>query len=95
MPSGVAGRYDFVLLDKEQNPYYLIEFDGEQHFKPIEYFGGEKSYKKLSIHDKIKNQYALSHNLPLVRIPYYELENITYDLLFSDKYLIKGETKYG
>ena len=89
MPSGVAGRYDFILLDKEQNPYYLIEFDGEQHFKPIEYFGGEKGYKKLSTHDKIKNQYALSHNLPLVRIPYYELENITYDLLFSDKYLIK------
>ena len=39
--------------------------------------------------DKIKNNYALSHNIPLVRIPYWERDNITLDLLLGNKYLQK------
>ena len=29
------------------------------------------------------------HNIPLVRIPYKERDNITLDLIMGDKYLIK------
>ena len=36
-------RYDFILL-KNNKPYRLIEYDGEQHFKPIGYFGGEERF---------------------------------------------------
>ena len=35
-----------------------------------------------------KNQYAFDHNIPLVRIPYKERDNITLDLLLGDKYLL-------
>jgi len=38
--------------------------------------------------DKEKNEYALSHNIPLVRIPYWERDNITLDMIMGDKYLI-------
>lgn len=38
--------------------------------------------------DNEKNEYALSHNIPLVRIPYWERDNITLDMLLGDQYLI-------
>ena len=41
--------------------------------------------------DEIKNQFCLSHNYPLVRIPYTKLNNITIDDLLGDQYLVKGD----
>ena len=87
LPSGGIGRYDFILLDDNFHPYRLIEYDGEQHYRAVEYFGGEEQFKKLQENDKVKNEYAKRHNLPLIRIPYTE-ENITLELLLSDKYLV-------
>ena len=83
-------RYDFILLDYN-NPYRIIEFDGAQHEQPIDFFGGIENFKQLQRNDEIKNQYALSHNIPLVRIPYSKRNDITFEDLFGDKYLIKGE----
>lgn len=39
--------------------------------------------------DKVKNNYALTHNIPLVRIPYWERDNITLDMIMGNQYLIK------
>ena len=47
-----------------------IEFDGEQHFRPINKFGGIESYEKLKKRDKIKNQYCEENGIKLIRIPY-------------------------
>jgi len=46
--------FDFYL------PKYnlLIEFDGEQHFKSVEIWGGEEYLKKTQRNDIIKNDYA-------------------------------------
>lgn len=83
------GRYDFIILDNENKPIRLIEFDGIQHFKPFfKSTNPEAELKYTQINDKIKNNYALQHNLPLVRIPYTEIKNITIDNLLGDKYLV-------
>lgn len=75
-------RYDFaIILDNEV--IRLIEFDGEQHTKPIKFFGDFATIQKR---DQIKNEYALSHNIPLVRIPYWERDNITLDMIMGDQY---------
>ena len=84
-------RYDFVILDNKQNPLRLIEFDGKQHFESVDYFGGQDDFEHRQKSDKYKNQYALNHQIPLVRIPYYEINNLSYELLFNNKYLIQGE----
>lgn len=76
-------RYDFYLPDLN----ILIEFDGEQHYRDT----GWGNFEFTQNRDNIKNDYALSHNISLIRIPYYERDNITLDLIFGDKYLIKGE----
>lgn len=60
--------FDFYLPD-----YNLcIEFDGEQHYKPK---FGEENFIKTQAHDKIKNEYCESHNIDLLRIPYWDGSN--------------------
>ena len=60
--------FDFYL------PFYncCIEFDGEQHYKPINYFGGEKSFILRQKRDNIKTNYCKSNNINLLRISYKE-----------------------
>lgn len=84
-------RYDFILLDENDIPYRLIEFNGEQHNRPIEAFGGEETFKRIQKYDKIKDEYALKHNIPLIRIPYHMRDKITISLIMGNKYLVKGE----
>lgn len=64
-------HFDFYL--PEEN--ICIEFDGEQHFRPIDYFGGENTFKLTQKRDKIKNKYCKNNNIKLLRIKYDE--NIT------------------
>jgi hypothetical protein len=49
----------------------LIEYDGEQHYKPSKIFGGEETFIKTQEHDKRKNEYCLKNNIILIRIPYF------------------------
>ena len=53
-----------------------IEYDGEQHFKPIKYFGGKDKLKKQIKNDVRKNYYCASHNIKLIRIPYWKFDKI-------------------
>lgn len=50
----------------------LIEFDGEQHDRPIERWGGEKAFVLQKKRDLIKNEYCIDKKIKLIRIKYYE-----------------------
>lgn len=78
-------RYDFAII-KNNKIVRLIEFDGEQHFKNISKWGGLELQQKR---DKIKNEYALSHNIPLVRIPYWERDKITLEMILGSTYEVR------
>lgn len=74
---GVSGKqlsYDFHLFYNQHE--YLIEAQGEQHYEPIKYFGDENKFKIQQEHDKRKRDYALSHNLELIEIPYWDYKNV-------------------
>lgn len=62
--------FDFYLTDKNT----IIEFDGRQHFGETNYFS--YSYEKTKKHDKIKNKYCEQKNIKLIRIPYWNYDNI-------------------
>jgi len=65
-------RFDFFIPTLNM----CIEFDGIQHFKSIDYFGGKKSYDKICKNDKIKKEYCTSNNISLFRIKYTDFYNI-------------------
>lgn len=64
--------FDFYL-DKHN---ILIEFQGVQHYKPVEIFGGENALRKQQANDNIKKQYCKSVNIKLLEIPYWDFDNI-------------------
>jgi hypothetical protein len=73
--------FDFALLDDSKKVVGLIEYNGAQHYTPIEAFGGEKSFKTLKIRDGIKEEYCNGKNIPLRVIPYTQKHNIEEILL--------------
>ena len=62
-------RFDFAVFDNNKL-LYLIEYDGKQHFEPIDWFGGIKGFNETKIRDGIKTQYCQEHNIPLLRFSY-------------------------
>lgn len=61
-------RFDFAIFTNNGQLRYLIEYDGQQHFKSVNYFGGKQGYEQRILHDKEKNFYCKTHNIPLIRI---------------------------
>lgn len=64
-------RFDFCVYLNDK--ILLVEYDGEQHFKPK---FGEFEFMRTVNNDNIKNKYCLENNIELLRIPYTEFENI-------------------
>ena len=85
-------RFDFYLDDYNT----AIEFDGEQHYFPVNFDNyHEERFKKefydLKIRDQIKNKYCLENRITLIRIPYWNRDNIKEIL---DNYFNNGDLTY-
>ena len=81
-------KYDFALLTKNTITR-LIEFDGEQHYNDLKgLWNSSESLEEIQQRDKEKNQWAKENNIPLVRIPYWERDNITLEMILGDRYLV-------
>ena len=79
-------RFDLYIADLNGAPV-IIEIDGEQHFKPIY---GRMAFLKGQEHDRRKNSYCLANNIPLYRIPYWEIKKLkTIEDIFKDEFLVK------
>lgn len=77
--SGYHLRFDFAIFNKAKLRY-LIEYDGELHYNPARFSKNKNKMlnklKKQQTHDDLKNQYCKDNNIPLLRIPYWEFDNI-------------------
>lgn len=62
--------FDFYLPDYN----ICVEYQGMQHYEPIDYFGGESQLSYIQYHDKIKSEYCKTNNITLICISY--LDNI-------------------
>lgn len=65
-------RFDFYLPDYN----CCIECNGEQHYIPIDYFGGEDTFKRQQENDDIKQKFCSENNIKLIVIPYTDFKYI-------------------
>jgi Zn finger protein HypA/HybF involved in hydrogenase expression len=68
-------RPDFYIIELN----LLIEYDGAGHYLPC--FGSTPEEKQKNLEDcqrrdKIKNEWVLKNNIPLLRIPYWDFDRI-------------------
>lgn len=70
-------RYDFAVKSRNgRQIYFLIEYDGIQHFEEVPYFK-TSSLQEIQERDAAKTNYAKEHNIPLLRISYTDMNNIS------------------
>ena len=65
-------KVDFFL----PNHNTIIEFNGGQHYKPIEWFGGKEHFAIQQQRDITLRVYCNRNNINLIEIPYWDFENI-------------------
>lgn len=66
-------KFDFGILDDNDNLKYLIEFNGIQHYNFDNFFHKTEDEFKLSEYkDKLKMDYCIKNNIPLQIIKYDE-----------------------
>jgi hypothetical protein len=83
-------RFDFAIYDYKNNLISLIEYDGEAHFQKINHFyKNNTKFLNAQGRDRKKNSYCLAYNIPLYRIPYWDINKIsTLKDLFSKSYRV-------
>ena len=70
-------RFDFAIFNNDDKLIELVEIQGDQHYNPgfLSQNGFEK-FQKQQIRDSLKNKYCEDNKIPLLRIPYWEKDNI-------------------
>lgn len=88
-----------ISIDKNINPkgyaeidFYIpsmnlfIEYNGRQHYIPIEYFGGSLELEHQQKRDEFVREYCKRNNIRLLEIPYTDesnIDNILNDLFYE------------
>lgn len=71
--SGAYAKFDFYV-----NNQYFIEYDGETHYQSnLHGWHNAEHLKAQQERDIIKNQWCKDNNIPLIRIPYTHLKDLT------------------
>jgi hypothetical protein len=58
---------DYAILDGE-TIVCLVEYNGRQHYSPVDRFGGVEEYRKVKIRDDWLRSFCIDKNIPLVEI---------------------------
>ena len=59
--------FDFAIFNNGELSK-LIEYQGEQHFEPVPFWGGKEGLQERQRHDQIKKDYCQENNLDLLTI---------------------------
>ena len=83
--TGYNLRFDFYI-----NNSFLLEYDGKQHFHYSNLgWNTKEQYELTHKRDLFKNQWCKDNNIILKRIPYTDLNKLTFEDIMSDKYILK------
>ena len=80
---------DCYYINKLPFDFYLpkenicIEYQGEQHYFPVNIYGGDEGFKERQRNDKIKRDFCDKNNIKLIEIKYTEnIEDVLNNCLF-------------
>lgn len=69
-------RFDFAITNEQQEVVKLLEYDGRQHYEPVDNFGGVEEYNRQVRSDEMKNDYAKESGIELIRISYKQKKDL-------------------
>jgi hypothetical protein len=74
-------RFDFAVFSDKHKLLFLVEFDGLFHYEMMCFPKETKEkaiqkFKRQQYYDKLKDEYCEKRNIKLIRIPYWDFDNI-------------------
>jgi len=71
-------RWDFKIESSGCSNLMIlfIEYNGRQHYEPVEFFGGKKQFVRQQLHDKLKDDFCRERGYPILWIGYKDFDNI-------------------
>lgn len=63
---GFKLKFDFAIYNKNFDLIGLIEYNGQQHYNSVDFFGGEETFNKQIKNDSKKEEYCKDNNIPLL-----------------------------
>lgn len=70
-------RFDFYIPEW----HMAIEYQGQQHFEAIDYWGGEEKLQLQQANDERKRIFCRDKRIILIEIPYWDYEKINFSYL--------------
>lgn len=58
--------FDFAILSPDGRALGAIEYHGDQHFRPVDHFGGTSAFRYRQENDRIKAEYCQRAGIPLL-----------------------------
>lgn len=65
-------KLDFYIFYNKNK--YVIEYNGRQHYEPVDVFGGQKAFEEQLLRDSSLRKYCKENNWKLLEIPFYNTE---------------------
>lgn len=82
-------KFDFAILNDQNNAICLIEYNGKQHYEEVKFFGGAENLKRQKLRDNIKRDYCSKKGIPLIEIPYtILLKNINIKKILEEQNIL-------
>lgn len=80
-------RYDFAVYQNKKIVAF-IECQGEQHYMPVEEFGGERRFAIQQRNDETKRKYAIDQGIKLIEISYKNKKYEKVEALLKEQHII-------
>ena len=72
-------KFDFYIPDLN----LCIEYNGLQHYKSVDFFGGERYFNEIKKRDSIKKKYCEDNSIKLITIKYLESKEDIKEIISS------------
>ena len=82
-PNGKPLRFDFAVLDDDGNVDFFIEYQGRQHYEPVQKYGGKQGFYQQKHNDDKKRRFCALNHYKLIEIPYTDEDFITFDYIME------------
>lgn len=91
---GDLPRKRFDLQYNLEENMIIIEYDGEQHFHQIDYFGSKDRHQEWRVFDQLKTYMAIKSGYKIIRIDYTQFKNIEEHILKAEQAFREGYKFY-
>jgi hypothetical protein len=79
LKTDIGGQMSYDIYISGLN--IAIEYQGKQHFEPVEFFGGEQNFKNTVKRDMLKKELSIEQKVKLIYVYYWE--NISPELIIA------------